>query len=90
VACFAERNAWLARKALFEGDTARALAKLKTRTWGAELSVPWRCADRFLGSDAWSPKVLPDRGGLRAADSGSGESWFEPREGQLEGPMLLW
>ena len=51
-----EKNAMLARVAIFAGDTARALSELETRRWGSELTVPWLCTDEF-----WNPIRLTRR-----------------------------
>ena len=50
VAYFPEKNAWLARLALFAGDTNRALTELEKKDWGSELTIPWLCVDHFWDS----------------------------------------
>ena len=68
-----ERNAWLARIALFAGDTNRALTELETRGWGSEISAPWLCVDEFWAPirrhprfqrlvEGHCPSLSPDRG----------------------------
>jgi hypothetical protein len=42
-----DRHALLARIAVAVGDTARALAELETRNWGADITVPWLCVDHY-------------------------------------------
>jgi hypothetical protein len=42
-----EKHAFLARLALFAGDTNRALSELETKSWGSEISLPWLCVDHF-------------------------------------------